>query len=634
MVKEKSKRGESNAKVCELVYLDYEKCVGCNRCIGVCPINLTNREDRDESGKLVINVRPEYCIDCGQCIRNCKKKARLYRDDTEAFIRDLQGGKKMSIIFAPALKTNYPDYKNLLGYFKGYNIGKIYDTSFGAEITTWAYLNFITRSGASGWISQPCPVAVNLIERYVPDLLPKLIPIHSPAMCTAMYMRRYMNITDKLVFLSPCFGKKSEFVRYGEIEYNVTYRELARYMKENKISYQTAAPAEPDSPPGELGSFYPSPGGLRENVEIHTNKSVWVRQVEGSETLLKYFKQYDERVKSGKPLPLLVDVLNCARGCNDGTGTDKSIKADDVECEVHKIRDKAARSKNVKSKKYKNFTEFDKKLKLEDFMCSYNSDYNLDLHPLPKNKIEEAFKRLLKFTPEEREINCHSCGYEECRDMAEMVARGINIEQNCVHFTKKMVDDDNVKLEEFNARRERSRRALNDGVQKMAGLIENLNESNRKQQETVTGVLGEMDRISTDTEALNGIIGDISGAMKQYLSLTNDIVNVSEQTNLLSLNASVEAARAGEHGKGFAVVAGEVRTLAQKVKVSATASTEINESVQPLLVKMSEISETFSKLVESLNGAMRDISGGVSSNAGKAGEILDLSKEIVSTAEE
>ena len=612
---------------CNLIQLVEDKCVGCNRCIAECPVSFANKELKLDDGRLVIDIRDEYCIDCGVCIKECTKGARIFTDDTEAFMSDLTAGKKMSIIFAPAFKTNYPAWKKYLGFFKKYSVNKIYDVSFGAEITSWAYLKFIKASAQTGWISQPCPVVVNMIEKYTPELLPKLIPIHSPASCTAVYMKKYMGISDDIVFLSPCIGKKTEFVRHGLIKYNVTYKALAEYFERHKLNFTSCPDAFPDSPPGDFGSFYPAPGGLRENVDYFTNSAAWVRQVEGAGMLLDYFTEYSRRVKSGKALPLLVDALNCLHGCNDGTGIDHSIPADDINQLSHALRKSAYENKKNNPKKYAHFIEFDKKLNLEDFKCSYKA-YHLDIKPLPSHQVEKGFEMLMKAEKSEREMDCQACGYKTCYEMAEMCVRGINITDNCAYYLKKLSDAEHHELTMLEDGRELQRATLREGVNGISDALLSLKENSQKQSDAVNEVLAELEIITQEARNLDDVIQQIGSGMKRYLVLTNDIVNVAEQTNLLSLNASVEAARAGQHGKGFAVVAGEVRALAQKAKLSATGSTEINEAVQPMLKNINEISRMFGEIVENLRTKMDEISHEVAVNLQQADEIQKLSENL------
>jgi methyl-accepting chemotaxis protein len=111
--------------------------------------------------------------------------------------------------------------------------------------------------------------------------------------------------------------------------------------------------------------------------------------------------------------------------------------------------------------------------------------------------------------------------------------------------------------------------------------------------------------IDSTTEVRN-IVADIEEKMGAINVILQSISEISEQTNMLSLNASIEAARAGEHGRGFAVVANEVRKLAEQSKTSAIEIKQILDTIKLVVSKAVEAMNKTQTVVNEQESAVEE----------------------------
>ena len=480
------------------IYTIEEKCTGCNKCISICPVDCANQVYRayDDTRKGV--VEHEYCIACGACLSVCDHQARGYLDDTERFFRDLAAGEAIHVVAAPSAQLHFPELPRLFGWLKSLGARKFYDVSLGADICTWAYLKARKHLSLPSMIAQPCSSIVNYCERYLPELLPYLAPIQSPLLCLAIYMRQREGLKEKLAFLSPCISKAEEIedANTGNlVQYNVTFSKLQQKIREEGIDLAKYPPLEFDGMPSGIGHVYSRPGGLGETVRV-TEQDLWLRQVDSVPFSYPYLREYLERVRQGKPVPEIVDILNCAGGCNFGTGTDRSVAQDDIDQRTNrKKRDKEAVQITKKQEQtiYAVQEHFDRVLRWEDFRREY-TDRKVENGQFEDEDLEEVFRFLHKHSEEARNINCHACGYGSCKRFAQAIKLGMNIPETCIDYDRSQLKFDFLTS------------LLNHGG--LGDVLERFLRINRRAQQTLSVIMMDVDDFKHVNDRYGHDVGD------------------------------------------------------------------------------------------------------------------------------
>lgn len=229
-------------------------------------------------------------------------------------------------------------------------------------------------------------------------------------------------------------------------------------------------------------------------------------------------------------------------------------------------------------------------------------------------------------------------------EVVKLVAATSSRQVEKANEVKKLSETGLAATEEQTAQTDQLATAVNQmtsTVQEIAGnasqaamAANNANVQANEGQQVVANSTATIQSLSTQLDDATLMIGNVSEHSHQIGNILTVIRKISDQTNLLALNAAIEAARAGEQGRGFAVVADEVRQLAKR---TAESTEEIQSMIEQLqsqtanavssMTEGKELGEQSVIAVQQLGGAFNEIVAGVQA-------INDMNIQVATATEE
>lgn len=323
------------------VFIEESACINCGKCFKICPFHAivfvpvpcetacpVGAIARNASGTQSIDY--DKCIFCGKCILGCPFGAVMEKSWIVDVISQLRGPRDVVALLAPSIFSQFEGSpEQIVAGLKKLGFSHVVEVALGADITAddeAAELQERLALGDGAMGTSCCPAYLEAVKKHVPEFAPRISHAPTPMSITGKFVGERCPGALR-VFIGPCVAKKHEDLACEQVEYVLTFEELAAMLSARAIVPAELAPEAPDfgaASPGGRG--FALAGGVSRAVQQRLgaegeSKTVLINGL-GRDGLrmLKHYATSEERV--------LVEVMSCEGGCLCGpSAVERSAKA-------------------------------------------------------------------------------------------------------------------------------------------------------------------------------------------------------------------------------------------------------------------------------------------------------------------
>ncbi|PID93497.1 MAG: histidine kinase [Bacteroidetes bacterium] len=436
-----------------LFRIDKSACVRCYNCMRSCPVNAIVIEE----GKTKPSILEKRCIGCGRCFVVCDSGAVSYRNSVDEVDKFLQGEEDVIALLGPSIAaefTDITDYRKLVAMIQALGFSHVQDVSFGVDLVAKGYAEFTRNFKGKYYLFANCPVVVNLVKKYHPDLLGNIAPLVSPPVAAAGVVReKYKGKDVKVVYFGPCIASKDEIGEYHgsrAIDANITFLELRELFKRYGIDEKNYEYEEFDEPLGYKGALYPISNGILQAGSIDESLlSGNVISADGHNDVMEAIEMFE---KQGEEIKHHLNLFFC-EGCVMGPGMQKR---GEKFYRMAMITDFASRL--LQDFDYTQWQKDIEHFQLVNLHRTFVADdQRLEEPP------EEEIARILALVGKKDAPNdsgCGMCGFRSYREFAVMVSHGLAEPEMCVDYALRVKEERIKILTDSNRKLARDQRAL------------------------------------------------------------------------------------------------------------------------------------------------------------------------------